>query len=246
MRIALCVAALLIALPALAAEPVSKMPTPPKGDMKIAPPPSPPPVTWEVWGYKLVNNQWVKQKDYCLETTDLKKAGEYSLEIMRFQNWIVRDNLPAACVDGPTQFAYPSWIPLPTETPPIAFTVWAFKLTDGKWIKDAEYCWTTGDTCTCRLDALAYVKKINAVPGWYATTNAPDCAVARRTNDTVMYHGPAGYDDSSGPVGYSRGGYPVYSEHGGRTIERPHMTIRVGADADWYYRHTPHPTSNDP
>ena len=71
MRTALFIATLLLALPALAADPAMPTPPPP-ADTKIEAPPSPPPVTWEVWGYKWDNGGWVKQSDHCLKTTDLK------------------------------------------------------------------------------------------------------------------------------------------------------------------------------
>jgi len=65
----------------------------------IESPPTPPAVVWEVWGYKWEGNQFVKQADHCLRTTDLKQAIDYNKEILRFQYWTVRDNLPASCID---------------------------------------------------------------------------------------------------------------------------------------------------
>lgn len=135
------------------------------------------------------------------------------------------------------------------------FVVWAFHLEDGKWIKDEKYCWMAGENYTCRIDALAYAATVNAVPGWRATTNAPE-AMYSHQNEKIVFHGPldwSGYstangyyarfsagsveridagDDGGNFIGYSRNGYPMVSERGGRTIYRPHMTIRLGADAD--------------
>ena len=231
----------LIALPILAAGP----PVPPPAD-KAAPeaPPSPPPVTWVVDGYKAVGLQWVKQPDHCLKTTDLRKAGEYEAELLRFQEWIAVSNIPAVCSPAPDRWERPTAMVSPPTHPRPRFLVWAFHLIDGKWVKDEKYCWASSDTYTCRLDALAYAAKVNAVPSWRATTNAPEATYAHR-NDTIVFHGPlgwnSGYGDGGGDgncIGTSRGGYPVYSEHGGRTIYRPHMTIRTGADAAAHYTPT--------
>jgi hypothetical protein len=241
MRTAFFIATLLLALPALAADPA--MPTPPLGDKKIEAPPSPPPVTWEVWGYKWDNGGWVKQTDHCLKTTDLKQAIDYYQEIRRFQNWITRDNLPGACIPESTYITVPSWAPFPSEAPSIAFTVWAFQLKDGKWVKDEKYCWTTGSNYTCRLDALAYVKKVNVVPGWCATINAPDCGLPPpKEAYPINYHGPScdsGYCGGQYAIGngyvHTSDGRTVYDPEyspGGRTIYGRHATIRIGRDAN--------------
>ena len=253
MRNLLAIALILSTSPVLADLP--KPPVDPDAKTNaISAPPSPPPIEWQVNGYVFQNNQWVLQPDHCLKTTDLKKADAYSAEIMKFQNWIACSNLPALCCTlSPDKFSFPCWLPAP-ESPTNEYTVWAFQLKDGTWVKDEKYCWTTRDYHNCRIDALAYAAKVNAVPGWCATTNAPESVDGPR-NDVIMYHGPAGYADGNYTsdsgwngsfLGYSRGGYPMYSEHGGRTIQRPHMTIRLGRDADWEYSHTPHPINNDP
>ena len=49
------------------------------------------------------------------------------------------------------------------------YSVWAFHLVDGKWVKDAQYCWTTTDP----VKGLDYAKKVDAVSGWKTTTNCP-------------------------------------------------------------------------
>ena len=79
---------LLAALPVLADE----MPTLPPPDIQIEAPPSPPPVVWQVWGYKLVDNQWAKQPRHCLKTTDLKKANDYFKEINAVHGWCATTN----------------------------------------------------------------------------------------------------------------------------------------------------------
>jgi hypothetical protein len=251
MRTIFCALPLLVALTAVAAD----QPELPPAD-KTAPegPPCPPPVTWIVTGYKAVGSQWVKQLDHCLKTTDLKRAGQYEAEIMRFQNWLARSNVPVACSPTPTQWESPSDMPTPDCPARPTFVVWAFHLQDGTWVKDEKYCWTADDNCSCRIDALAYAAKVNTVPGWRATTNAPEAMYAH-ADEKIPFHGPLGWtgysaasgyharfsaggaqpvddgDDRGNFLGYSRGGYPMYSEHGGRTIYRPHMIIRLGADA---------------
>jgi hypothetical protein len=50
-----------------------------------------------------------------------------------------------------------------------SFQVWAFKLIDGKWVKQTAYCHEF------RVPARAwqYQASVNAVPGWRATTDLP-------------------------------------------------------------------------
>jgi hypothetical protein len=202
MRTALILALVLAALPTLAAE-TPKAPDPPPADKTATPaPPSPPPVTWIVEGYKAVGYQWVKQPDHCLKTTDLKQADDYEYEISRFQDWVARTNIPAPCSKTPNKFTSPTVMATP-PCPDVSFTVWAFHLIDGKWVKDEKYCWETGCYYTCRPDALAYAAKINAVSGWRATTNAPEAVYAHQ-NEPVPFHGPLGWGSGGGH--YARGG----------------------------------------
>jgi hypothetical protein len=58
------------------------------------PPAAQPVVTWEVWGFKLIDGQWVKQDDHCLKTTDLKQAADYYNGIFRLPNWYATTNAP--------------------------------------------------------------------------------------------------------------------------------------------------------
>ena len=88
MRAALFLTLFLTTLPAWAADPNPE-------------PPSPPAITWEVWGYKWDGSQYVVQPDHCLKTTDLKQAADYEAEIARFQNWTARSNIPALCSKVP-------------------------------------------------------------------------------------------------------------------------------------------------
>jgi hypothetical protein len=147
--------------------------------------PSPPPVTWEVWGFKWDGSQWIKQPTHCLKTTDLQKAIAYSNQLFSYAGWNMRDNVPRLCATTITRYdnTVPDNVAPPAEAPEaVTYSVWAYKLTDGKWIKNDEYSWDTSkwrsrdvNDADGRLVALDLVKRINAVPGWYATTNAPAC-----------------------------------------------------------------------
>ena len=171
MKTIVCIATLLFALPVLAAEPkAEKLPSPPKVDARPDAPPSPLPVTWEVWGYKWDNGQWVKQPDHCFKTTDLKKAADYAAQITGFAGWSATTNMPESCIVH-TVFHGPAFTNArPSEFPDKpTYSVWAFKLANGKWVKDEKYSWTT----PAPLLGLQYTKNVNAVPGWTATNNCP-------------------------------------------------------------------------
>ena len=60
-----------------------------------------------------------------------------------------------------------------TAASPILYSVWAFQLTAGQWVKDEKYSWTTSDPRA----ALEYTRKVNAVPGSCTTTNSPQPVV---------------------------------------------------------------------
>ena len=220
------------------------------GQMPLSPS-APLPITWEVWSFQWDGSRWVKQPTHCLKTADLKQAVDYVREVMSFAGWNITSNIPSLIlpvfhVDDP--FTPSGDGAGPTDAPPDPiYTIWVFKLVEGKWQKDETYCRATDN----RLAGLDYAQKINAIHGWCAVTNCPEntliagqnhvyLGAARGTSYRYNYYNGQGYQN-----GYSRGGYPVYSEHGGRTIYRPHMTIRLGADADWHYRHTPHPDPID-
>lgn len=161
MRHSICIAVLLCTAPALAA------------DSKPSPvsPPSPAPVTYQVWGFKWDGQQYVKQPAYCYTTTDLKKASDYATQVDSFWGWTATTNLPEGAVvhtkfQGPAVTeGQPSAIP----SQPI-FDVWAFHLQNGQWVKDAQHSWKTTDP----EQGIAYAKQVNAVPGWRATDNCPD------------------------------------------------------------------------
>ena len=140
-------------------------------------------------GYKAVGFRWVKQPDHCLKTADLKQAVEYEAEIMRFQDWIARTNIPALCSKVSDNVQYPPAMGIPAAPARVGFAVWAFRRENGKWVKDSKYCWTAPETSDSRILALEYAKKVNAVEGWCATTNAPASA-AKPADQAAVYHGP--------------------------------------------------------
>jgi hypothetical protein len=208
MRSALTLALVVATLPARSAE----RPIPPPAE-NTAPeaPPSPPPIVCEVWGFKW-EGEWVKHADHCLKTTDLKQAIDYAFEINRYSGWIAATNIPAYCR---TTYSYlDNAIPADNQPdgPPLpVYVVWAFKLTDGKWVKSEEYSWDsskwTADNRQ-RLVALDLAKRINAVPGWKATTNAPACDIPE--NQRHAYGGVA----IGSPVYYSYGSGERYDYRG--------------------------------
>jgi hypothetical protein len=183
MRTTLFLALSLTTLPAWAAGPTPE-------------PPTPPPVTWEVWGYKW-DGQWVVQPDHCLKTTDLKQAADYEAQLVRFPNWTARSNIPALCNKVST---------LPDAPTGNVYTVWSFHLENGKWVKDEKYCWTTPDAYNSRDQALAYAKTINAVAGWRATTNAPE-STRQTVGPAATYQSNAGHGASNRSYYAPRGNY---------------------------------------
>ena len=175
-------------------------------------PPSPPPVTYDVWGFKWDGQQYVKQTTHSFSTTNLKQATDYATQVDSFAGWAATTNLPDACVvhtvfHGPTiAAARPSAFP---DKP--TYTVWAYAITDGKWVKDEKYSWTTPDP----LLGLEYAKKVNAVAGWCATTNCPPpVPEAQRFVDGGKLHGATNHSvnnlaGNSGGMTISLGGITV-------------------------------------
>ena len=86
MRTLPCIAILLFAAPALAsgAQPDS--------------PPSPPSVTYEVWGFKWDGRRYEKQANYSFTTTDIKKAAIYADQVNGYAGWSATTNIPEPCV----------------------------------------------------------------------------------------------------------------------------------------------------
>ena len=74
------------------------MPTPPRANAKEPPlPPSPPPVTYTVWAYRWDGQQYVKQEDHTLQTTDIRKAASYWAQCNNYAGWKARSSAPDAC-----------------------------------------------------------------------------------------------------------------------------------------------------
>jgi hypothetical protein len=179
MRTIVSIAILLVAGPAFAidAQPVA--------------PPSPPAVTYEVWGFKLAGGQWAWQPNYSLTTTDLKRAANYKAQVNSFAGWTAATNLPDASYVH-TVYDDPMVSRIrPTQTPEAPmFSVWAYKLTDGKWMKSDKYSWTTNDP----VAGSKYAKKVDAVAGWTTTTNSPPTVPkAQRYVNGGTVHGAENY-----------------------------------------------------
>jgi hypothetical protein len=150
--------------------------TPPPPGAKLEAPPAPPAPKWIIHSFRWIGNQWVKQPDHCLKTTDLKQAAAYCLELSRFQDWYYQTNVPLACCDPAVKPSaiVPNSAPTPDDFPHLSLSVWAYKFTNGKWVKDEKYSWSPKEYYSMRADLLAYARKLNAIPGWCATTNSPD------------------------------------------------------------------------
>ena len=149
-------AVMFFALPVLADEVLSPVP------------PTPPVDNYEVWGYCRLGQQYVQQPKYTFSTPDLNKAADYVAHINSFAGWAATSNIPQACVPSPFSRRLKTGRQQPMPTPaPVTFTIWAFQMTDGNWVKDEKYCWTTNDP----VKGVEYAKKVNAVTGWRATDN---------------------------------------------------------------------------
>ena len=97
---------------------------------------------------------------------------------------------------------------VPNPPPPdhVTFTIWAYKLTDGKWVKSDEFCWTTQDP----IQAWEYMKKINAVSGWCATTNCPPIVPkSQRFYEGGLAHGCQTVPTTTMPMVTSCGTRPI-------------------------------------
>src|SRR5580704_16652579 len=84
MRLTLCATILLFATPVFAA------------DAQTAGPPSPPAVTYQVWGFKWDGNQYVKQPAYCLSTPNAVQASPYANQVNAVPGWCATYNCPPA------------------------------------------------------------------------------------------------------------------------------------------------------
>ena len=217
MRTAIFASLLFCALPAFAA------------DAPPASPPSPSPVTYEVWGYQWDGRQYVKQPTRCLTTTDLKQASDYATQIDSFAGWTAATNLPDACVVHTIFNGAPvAGVQLPANPTPQTFSVWAFTQQDGKWVKDDKYSWTTTDP----EQGLAYAKKVDAVSGWQTTTN---CPAVLPPEQRYVNGGPLQGANLAAMQGTAPGGIdfgPIHIRNnadGGQTVSLPYMSVRIPA-----------------
>jgi len=86
----------------------------------------------------------VKPTTYSYSTTDLQKGADYAAEITGYAGWSATTNLPEVCVVHTFFTVRPSAARAPQHFPDKpTYTVWAFKLTDGQWVKDEKQSWTT-------------------------------------------------------------------------------------------------------
>jgi hypothetical protein len=159
---------MLLAAPSLAAE--------------AADPPQPPHV-WHVWGYKWDGVQWVKQADHCLATTDLKQAADYLNALNSHHDWAAGDDLPRQCYTL-VYYDDSNYPHVPEEIPTTSYQVWAFKLIDGKWVKQEAYSYEF----RVFERAWQYQTSVNAVPGWRATSDLP--AEIPPEKQTLAMHQP--------------------------------------------------------
>jgi hypothetical protein len=211
LRITVSVAIFLIAAPVLAV--AASAPAP---DMKPAVAPSPPAVTYDIWGFKWNGAQWVRQPNYTFQTTDFEQAVEYQRQINSYAGWTTTTNLPTACYthtifDGPV-FSHTRPTQVPSKP---AYSIWAFRLANGKWVKDDHYSWTTTDP----LLGVEYARKVSAVAGWSATTNCPPpVEKAQRYVDGGMVRGAENYS--------------IRLSIGGWSITVPYAVVENGATAN--------------
>ncbi len=99
------------------------------------------------------------------------------------------------------------------------YSIWAYKLTDGQWVKSDQYSWTTSDP---RL-GWQYARKVNAVPGWVAMTNLP--------TPTSQALGVL----NRGPVQISQNGAQTTISIAGWTVSVPSSMIPRDANGDIEY-----------
>jgi hypothetical protein len=199
------IAILLIAAPALAVA---------APDTKPAATPSPPAVTYDIWGFKWNGAQWVRQSNYTFQTTDLEQAVAYQRQVNSYAGWTTTTNLPTASYThtifhGPV-FSHTRLTQIPSKP---TYSVWAFRLVNGKWVKDDQYSWTTTDP----LLGLEYARKVSAVAGWSATTNCPPpVEKAQRYADGGVVHGAENYS--------------IRLNIGGWSITVPYAAVQNGAN----------------
>jgi hypothetical protein len=201
------IALLLVAAPAFAADP--NFPAAPPA------PPAPAAVSYQVWGFQWTGAQWAWQPKYSFTTTDLKQAADYKAQLDSFAGWTATTNLPkASYVHTVYQGAVASQS-RPTQRPEApTFSVWAYKLTDGKWVKNDQYSWTTADPSL----GLKYAKNVDAVAGWTTANNCPPIMpkAQRYVNGGMV----------KGAIANNQANYAMHINLGGVTFSIPYSLLR--------------------
>jgi hypothetical protein len=194
-------------------------------------------VSYDVWGFVWNGQQYVKQDTHSYSTFDVNKAQDYADQINSFAGWSATTNIPESAVvhkvyqgSGVTNVrpgAFPT---------PLTYSVWAYKLTDGKWVKDASYSWTTQDPQL----GLDYAQKVSAVSGWIATTNCPvTVPVEQRYVNGGTIQGATTYTNRYAnhyANRYSRARSPGFNfSADGQTVYLPwfNMAIRIPPGTHW-------------
>ena len=202
------------------------------------PAPTPPAVTYQVWGFQWNGAAWVREPNYTLQTTDLKQAADYKSQISSYAGWRATTNLPAASYVHTRYHGNVNSRPTQSPATP-TYSVWAFTLTGGKWVKSDQYSWTTTDPTV----GLAYVNRVDAIPGWTATTNCPPALPqSQRLVDGGNVQGTIATAPRNGMMTFNLGGVSISVPYG--LLRRAgvgggsYTTSDFDSSADW-------PTSSD-
>ena len=206
--------ALLLALTCLITLPVLVPPIP-----KPEPPPSPP-YDWTVEGYKMVGYQWVKQPDHCLKTTNLQQAIKYEAEYScgSRNKSLSQARTSALCSEVSDLVSYSPAIGLPPQLERVGFTVWAFRLEGGKWVKDPTRCWTSRPATYTVHSCIGLRQEDQRRGGMRVRRPTPPSAPSYTVHNSVTPKGPQGIGS---PYGRGSDGSQILFK--GR-----HMTIESG------------------
>ena len=174
------------ATPVSPASAESTLPTPLPASADQRTPPAPPPVTYEVWGYHWNGSSWDQPEGYRYKTTDFQKAADYLYEVATFGGWFVRINCDTSPFDDfeMSDPLVPVKATKPSRPAKASFTIWAYKLVDGKWQKQDACCGTSSVLKDCQK----YIANVNAVPGWCAVSNCPPAKVT--PSNGLQINGP--------------------------------------------------------
>jgi hypothetical protein len=90
MRKFLCTLLIVTVLPTLPALATAAQPRTARGRTLV-----PPPVSYEVWGFRWDGTQWVKQPNHSFTTNDLQQAANYVRLVNSYPGWCATSNIPA-------------------------------------------------------------------------------------------------------------------------------------------------------